>query len=154
MNTKKPVISGHDRPVPTDTPQVERTVQRDLTPKPTEVAQPGTLTARDLARLLMTADSATKAVISKALGGAGIKVKKSRAGRNRNHLETMRSVGEATHEDTVDGEFLPVPPEGIKDRGSDAIAAWHAAWREGRTFSSGSMDIDDDLENIAMMALE
>ena len=158
MNAKPAPIGGHERPeagpAPLDLRETQAPAQADLKPPPTETATPGKMTARDLARMLMTADPATKAVIAKALGSNGIKVKRSKAGRNRNHLETMRSEGEATHEDTEEGEFLPVPPEGILERGPDAVAAWHAAWQEGRTYSSGSMDIDDDLEAIALMAME
>lgn len=109
------------------------------------------VTARDLAKLLMTADETTKNAIAKALKIPGIRKKPSKANRNRNHLETMRAEGEAVHE--VEN-FLPVPPEGIIERGDEAVAAWHAAWQEGRTFSSSSMDIDDDLESIALLASE
>tara|TARA_R110000765_G_scaffold244841_2_gene347107 strand:+ start:4141 stop:4587 length:447 start_codon:yes stop_codon:yes gene_type:complete len=138
----------------------------ELPKNPTPVAPPETqavaalpnVSARDLARIFMTADDATKKVISKALNlpQGGIKKKtRNKQQRNRGHLEAMRSQGEAWHEDSEDGTpFLPVPPEGIMERGEEAVTQWHQAWIDGKTFSASSMDIDEDLANVALMAFE
>jgi hypothetical protein len=111
------------------------------------------ITANQLAKILTTADQSTKAVILKALGvTSGIKVKKTKKRQDsKAHLAAMRQLGEAYHEDP---DFVPVPPEGIVSKGEMAVLAWQQAWREGKTWSAASMDIDDDLETMAQIAVE
>ncbi|MEK9698151.1 MAG: hypothetical protein VW270_20440, partial [Candidatus Poseidoniales archaeon] len=51
--------------------------------------------------------------------------------------------------------FKPVPPEGVYEKGPEAVRRWLDRWENGQTFSSRQAEIEGiDAEALAATALE
>jgi|TARA_R110000824_G_scaffold79837_1_gene201114 hypothetical protein len=123
----------------------------------------------ELVKVILNADDSTKALINRALGNPPVRKRKNRD-QNSDAREMVRSNGESIRdadtttlklrdkrqtdenapdayiELTYDG-FVPVPPEGVVEKGAEAIGIWIENWRMGNHISTGSMDFDSELQD-------
>ena len=128
----------------------------------------------ELVRVILNADESTKGLINRALGNPPVRKKRS-GDVNQQAREFMRSSGEAVRESETtvlrfrnvaqrdetasdayieqeyDG-FVPVPPEGVVEKGPEAVSIWTENWRMGNQISTGSMDFDDELQDAEALA--
>ena len=88
----------------------------------------------ELVKVILNADDSTKALINRALGNPPVRKRKNRD-QNSAYIEL-----------TYDG-FVPVPPEGVVEKGAEAIGIWIENWRMGNHISTGSMDFDSELQD-------
>lgn len=142
--------------------EVRRAPAKDLTP------------GEELVRVILNADESTKSLINRALGNPPVRKKRS-SDANQEAREFMRSNGEAVRdsgqtvlrfrnahqldetaedayiEQAYDG-FVPVPPEGVVEKGPEAVSIWTENWRMGNQISTGSMDFDSELQDAEALA--
>jgi hypothetical protein len=147
-----------------DVLNTRRAPQKPLTP------------AEEMVKVILQADVATKNLINRALGNPTIRKKQSQGqDPNAEVREHVRSIGESTRvidETTItfrnklvtnekeEGAFLnlqfegfvPCPPEGVTEKGVEAIHIWVENWRQGNQISASSMDFDSELQDAEALA--
>jgi hypothetical protein len=128
----------------------------------------------ELVKVILNADESTKALINRALGNPPVRKKKS-GDVNQQAREYMRSNGEAVRDSEIttlrirnvdqpdetaldayieqeyEG-FVPAPPEGVIEKGPEAVTIWVENWRMGNHISTGSMDFDSELQDAEALA--
>lgn len=101
--------------------------------------------------LLERASESQKEKIRKALNVSSA-VKAPRKQTNADAAQVLAAHGGGTFQKPG---FVPVPPQGVSEKGPAAIAHWLEQWEDGQTFSSRSAErMGVDAETLAAVAVE
>lgn len=118
-------------------------------PAPQPVASDSGSTIIDL---LTRASEDQKDAIRKALGVQATVKPPKRKQSNADAQQVLAAHGGGTYQPQG---FRPVPPEGVSQKGPDAVRRWLDRWENGQTFSSRQAEIQGiDAEALAATATE
>lgn len=102
--------------------------------------------------LLTRASEDQKDAIRKALGVQASVKAPQRKQSNADAQQVLAAHGGGTFQPK---SFKPVPPEGVYEKGPEAVRRWLDRWENGQTFSSRQAEIEGiDAEALAATALE